>query len=75
MNGKKQGFLSDYPKYTDGVILGRTGEYKKGSLSKLKTIIDNLKTHIAVVAPTRSGKGVGIINTYTFKLVRLNICI
>ena len=26
-----------------------------------KTIIDNLKTHIAVVAPTRSGKGVGII--------------
>jgi len=58
---KKAGLLSDYPKYTDGVILGRTGEYKKGSLSKLKTIIDNLKTHIAVVAPTRSGKGVGII--------------
>lgn len=58
---KKAGLLSDYPKYTDGVILGRTGKYKKGSLSKLKTIIDNLKTHIAVVAPTRSGKGVGII--------------
>lgn len=58
---KKAGLLSDYPKYADGVILGRTGEYKKGSLSKLKTIIDNLKTHIAVVAPTRSGKGVGII--------------
>ena len=58
---KKAGLLSDYPKYPDGVILGRTGEYKKGSLSKLKTIIDNLKTHIAVVAPTRSGKGVGII--------------
>ena len=33
---KKAGLLSDYPKYTDGVILGRTGEYKKGSLSKLK---------------------------------------
>ena len=58
---KKAGLLSDYPKYADGVILGRTGEYKKGTLSKLKTIIDNLKTHIAVVAPTRSGKGVGII--------------
>lgn len=58
---KKAGLLHDYPKYTDGVILGRTSEYKKGAHSKLKTIIDNLKTHIAVVAPTRSGKGVGII--------------
>ncbi|MGL4865900.1 MAG: type IV secretory system conjugative DNA transfer family protein [Cetobacterium sp.] len=39
--------------YKDGVILGRT--------SKLKTIIDSLATHILVIAPSRSGKGVGII--------------
>lgn len=39
--------------YSDGVILGRD--------SKGNTIIDNEKTHISVIAPTRSGKGVGII--------------
>lgn len=39
--------------YPDGVILGRD--------TKGNTIIDNEKTHISVVAPTRSGKGVGII--------------
>lgn len=39
--------------YSDGVILGRD--------TKGNTIIDNEKTHISVVAPTRSGKGVGII--------------
>lgn len=39
--------------YQDGVILGRT--------SNLKTIIDSKPTHILVIAPSRSGKGVGII--------------
>lgn len=58
---EKAKLLVKYPKYSDGVILGRTGELKNGFCSSLKTIIDNAKTHIAVVAPTRSGKGVGII--------------
>ncbi len=39
--------------YPDGVILGRD---EKGN-----TVIDNEKTHISVIAPTRSGKGVGVI--------------
>lgn len=39
--------------YRDGVILGRT--------SNLKTIIDKKPTHILVIAPSRSGKGVGVI--------------
>lgn len=39
--------------YPDGVILGRD---EKGN-----TVIDNEKTHVSVIAPTRSGKGVGII--------------
>ena len=39
--------------YSDGVILSRD---EKGN-----TIIDNGNTHISVIAPTRSGKGVGII--------------
>lgn len=52
-------FLVPLNKYEDGVILGRTKELTP--FSRPKTIIDNEKTHIAVVAPTRSGKGVGII--------------
>lgn len=39
--------------YIDGVILGRT---EKGN-----TVIDNLPTHILMIAPSRSGKGVGVI--------------
>lgn len=39
--------------YQDGVILGRT--------SNLKTIIDANPTHILVIAPSRSGKGIGSI--------------
>lgn len=47
------GILCKKGEYRDGVILGRT---KNG-----KTVIENDKTHISVIAPTRSGKGVGII--------------
>lgn len=43
-------------KYTDGVILGLA----KGIFKKYK-IIDNSNTHIALIAPTRAGKGVGVI--------------
>lgn len=43
-------------KYTDGVVLGLA----KG-LFKTYKIIDNSNTHISLVAPTRSGKGVGVI--------------
>lgn len=50
---KEMGILSKKNEYKDGVILGRT---KSG-----KTVIENEKTHISVIAPTRSGKGVGII--------------
>ena len=50
----KSGFLhKGKDPYSDGVILGRD---EKGN-----TVIDNEKTHISVIAPTRSGKGVGII--------------
>ncbi len=45
-------------KYSDGVILARTG---KTIFSEGRTIIDNEKTHNLVLAPTRSGKGVGTI--------------
>lgn len=55
---EEKGYLCETEKYKDGVILGRT---KPPLIGKPKTIIDNEKTHIAVVAPTRSGKGVGII--------------
>ena len=55
---EEKGYLCETEKYKDGVILGRT---KPPLIGKAKTIIDNEKTHIAVVAPTRSGKGVGII--------------
>lgn len=43
-------------KYTDGVVLGLA----KGIFKKYK-IIDNSNTHIALIAPTRAGKGVGVI--------------
>lgn len=43
-------------KYTDGVILGLA----KGLFKEYK-VIDNSNTHIALIAPTRAGKGVGII--------------
>lgn len=43
-------------KYEDGVILGLAK-----SLFKTYKIIDNSDTHIALIAPTRSGKGVGVI--------------
>lgn len=54
------GFLAPPGEYKEGVILGRTKE-KFFGLIPSRCIIDNEKTHIAVVAPTRSGKGVGII--------------
>lgn len=43
-------------KYSDGVILGLA----KGLFKKYK-VIDNSNTHIALIAPTRAGKGVGVI--------------
>ena len=43
-------------KYTDGVILGLA----KGLFKEYK-VIDNSNTHIALIAPTRAGKGVGVI--------------
>lgn len=49
----EMGVLCKKGEYKDGIILGRT---KSG-----KNIIENDKTHISVIAPTRSGKGVGII--------------
>ena len=50
----KSGFLHKGKEpYPDGVILGRD---EKGN-----TVVDDEKTHISVIAPTRSGKGVGII--------------
>lgn len=50
----KSGFLHKGKEpYPDGVILGRD--------DKGNTVIDNEKTHVSVIAPTRSGKGVGII--------------
>lgn len=55
---EKENLLSETEPYNDGVILGRT---KKKLFQKSKTFVDNSKTHIAVVAPTRSGKGVGVI--------------
>lgn len=43
-------------KYSDGVILGLA----KGLVGEYK-IIENSNTHVALVAPTRAGKGVGVI--------------
>ncbi len=56
----KAGYIAPRGEYTDGVILGRTPPQFLG-LIKPRTIIDKEKTHIAMVAPTRSGKGVGVI--------------
>lgn len=56
----KAGYIAPKGKYTDGVILGRTPSQFLG-LIKSRTVIDKEKTHIAMVAPTRSGKGVGVI--------------
>jgi type IV secretion system protein VirD4 len=53
---EKLGYLVPKHSGNDGVILGRI----KTSFGD-KTIIDNDNTHISVIAPTRSGKGVGII--------------
>lgn len=52
--------MSPPGQYTDGVILGRT---KRGLFGLLKPryIIDTLKTHIALIAPSRAGKGTGVI--------------
>ncbi|MEI6856233.1 type IV secretory system conjugative DNA transfer family protein [Psychrilyobacter sp.] len=53
---EKLGYLKSKYKGNDGVILGRVK-----TLLGEKTVIDNKNTHISVIAPTRSGKGVGII--------------
>lgn len=42
-------------KYTNGVILGTTGTFNQYK------IIDNSNTHVGLIAPTRAGKGVGVI--------------
>ncbi len=44
--------------YSDGIILSRT---EPTMFTPSKTIIDNEKTHNLILAPTRSGKGVGTI--------------
>lgn len=44
-------------KYVDGVILGRIKRF--GIFSY--TIIENMATHILMIAPSRSGKGVGVL--------------
>ena len=44
--------------YSDGIILSRT---EPTMFTPSKTIIDNEKTHDLILAPTRSGKGVGTI--------------
>ena len=56
----KAGYIAPVGKFTDGVILGRTNP-QFGGLIPPRVIIDKEKTHIALVAPTRSGKGVGVI--------------
>lgn len=57
---EEAGLMSPPGQYTDGVILGRT---KRGLFGLLKPryIIDTLKTHIALIAPSRAGKGTGVI--------------
>ncbi|MGL5569267.1 MAG: type IV secretory system conjugative DNA transfer family protein [Cetobacterium sp.] len=42
--------------WEDGVILGLAEGFNRSY-----KIIENLKTHIALIAPTRAGKGVGVI--------------
>ena len=59
---EEAGLMSPPGQYTDGVILGRT---KRGLFGLLKPryIIETLKTHIALIAPSRAGKGAGVIIT------------
>lgn len=57
---KEAGLMSPPGKYTDGVILGRTKGGLFGLLSP-RYIIETLKTHIALIAPSRAGKGTGVI--------------
>lgn len=54
---KKAKLVSKKGFYTDGVILGRV---KKFGLIAY-TVIENMATHILIIAPSRSGKGTGIL--------------
>ena len=56
----KAGYIAPVGKFTDGVILGRTNPQFWGLIPP-RVIIDKEKTHIALVAPSRSGKGFGVI--------------
>ena len=55
---EEAGLISPPGKFTDGVILGIV---KKRLFGKVRYIIENLKTHIALIAPSRAGKGAGVI--------------
>ncbi|WP_310786466.1 type IV secretory system conjugative DNA transfer family protein [Fusobacterium animalis] len=55
---EEAGLISPPGKFTDGVILGIV---KKRLFGKVRYIIENLKTHIALIAPSRAGKGTGVI--------------
>ena len=55
---EEAGLISPPGKFTDGVILGIV---KKRLFGKARYIIENLKTHIALIAPSRAGKGTGVI--------------
>ena len=57
---EEAGLMSPPGQYTDGVILGRTKRGLFGLLSP-RYIIETLKTHIALIAPSRAGKGTGVI--------------
>lgn len=54
---KELNILKEKGKYSDGIILGRIKNFWGNS----QTIIDNGNTHVSMIAPTRSGKGVGVI--------------
>lgn len=55
---EEAGLISPPGKFTDGIILGIV---KKRLFGKVRYIIENLKTHIALIAPSRAGKGTGVI--------------
>jgi len=55
---EEAGLISPPGKFTDGVILGIV---KQRLFGKVRYIIENLKTHIALIAPSRAGKGTGVI--------------
>ena len=55
---ERAGLISPPGKFTDGVILGIL---KQNLFGKVRYIIENLKTHIALIAPSRAGKGTGVI--------------